>query len=69
MSAQPESPPVLPPSSEDEIYRWRKEGFEKLNFSSLQADSLARKKDADPHRVRKALQHGCTIELAIRIFL
>lgn len=68
MSEQPAKALPPPPSFEEQLIEWRRERFLALNFNNVQAGALARSK-VDYHRVAKVLSQGCTVDLAVRIFL
>jgi hypothetical protein len=67
-SAAPSGPPLLTPTVDDEVFRWRLEQFRQLGLNDSQAAELAAS-EADLGQARYLLASGCPPELALQILL
>ena len=53
----------------DRIEAWRREELERAGYPHDAAAKLAGRDDVDLRRAVSLLEHGCTVELALRILL
>lgn len=49
------------------VLGWRRVQFERMGFSSENADLLAADTAVDVHRMRNLVAHGCPLDVAQRI--
>lgn len=55
--------------TQDQVYRWRVGVFRSLGFDDEHAGLMAADLSIDTHKVAGAVRSGCSIELALSIFL
>ena len=53
----------------DRIEAWRREELERAGYPSDAATKIAARDDIDLRRAVSLLEHGCSVELALRILL